>query len=119
MRSVQFSRASLWGALRHARRRPGRVARAQVIDTVELFFKPGQRKVSLRCLTAYLLQLDIQDDTHDSIEDARSALLVYNRYVELTQDPDPHALARAIDHVYETGHQLKWKTRSMDTAVHY
>ena len=80
---------------------------------MELFFLPGQRKVSLRCLAAYLLQLDIQDDTHDSIEDARSALLVYNRYLQLVADPDPCALQKAIDHVYETGHRLKWKVRSM------
>ena len=32
----------------------------QIIDTVELFFKPGQRKVSLRCLASYLLELDVQ-----------------------------------------------------------
>ena len=44
---------------------------------------------------------------------ARSALLVYNRYVELVADPDPRALQKAIEHVYETGHRLKWKVRSM------
>ena len=49
----------------------------QVVDTVELFHFKRQRKLSLRFLSAYLLQSRIQQGTHDSIEDARAALALF------------------------------------------
>lgn len=56
----------------------------QVIDTVELFSFKQQRKLSLRFLASYLLGEAIQADTHDSIEDARTALRLYHVYRDLT-----------------------------------
>ena len=53
-----------------------------------------------------------QDDTHDSIEDARTAMRIHDRYLALIEE-GPQALNDAIDHVYETGHRLKWKTRGV------
>jgi len=58
----------------------------QVIDTVELFHLDGQRKISLRFLASCLLNLDIQTETHCSIEDARTALILFNKYLELQQE---------------------------------
>ena len=49
----------------------------QVIDTVFLFHFKRQRKLSLRFLASYLLKEDIQQQTHDSIEDARTAVKLY------------------------------------------
>ncbi|KAK3256488.1 hypothetical protein CYMTET_34386, partial [Cymbomonas tetramitiformis] len=56
-----------------------------VIDTVELFHFKRQRKLSLRFLASYLLKLDIQQHTHDSIEDAVTALRLYHKYLELVK----------------------------------
>ena len=38
---------------------------------------PPQRKLSLKFLASYLLRVGIQQSVHDSIEDARTALLLY------------------------------------------
>ena len=62
------------------------VPQSQTIDTVELFAKTkaaGGRKFALRLLAATLLSESIQEDEHDSIEDARTALRLYRRYSEL------------------------------------
>jgi PAB-dependent poly(A)-specific ribonuclease subunit 2 len=53
------------------------VPKAQVIDTVDLFYVPRQRRISLRFLAWYLLNIDVQTGHHDSIEDARTALYLY------------------------------------------
>lgn len=42
-----------------------------------LFHFKRQRKLSLRFLASYVLQEDIQQNTHDSIEDARTAVKLY------------------------------------------
>lgn len=55
----------------------------QVIDTVELFHFKRQRKLSLKFLATYLLSEDIQGETHDSIEDARTAIKLYEKYLDL------------------------------------
>lgn len=56
---------------------------AQIVDTVELFHFKRQRKLSLRFLASYLLKEDIQQETHDSIEDARTAVRLYRKYLEM------------------------------------
>jgi len=82
---------------------------AQVKDTVELYRLPGQRKISLRFLAAYVLQKGIQGDTHDSIEDARIALLLYRKYLELERQGKEH-VSRMIHAIYECGRKTKWKS---------
>ena len=51
------------------------------MDTVSIYTLPGrQRKLSLRFLTWFLLKKDIQTSMHDSIEDAKYALLLFRLY---------------------------------------
>ncbi|OTB09293.1 hypothetical protein M426DRAFT_77218 [Hypoxylon sp. CI-4A] len=62
------------------------VPKAQVIDTSDLFFiKERLRKLSLQFLAHTLLKEDIQQSTHDSIEDARTALKLYRKYQEFDE----------------------------------
>ncbi|KAI9355730.1 ubiquitin carboxyl-terminal hydrolase-domain-containing protein [Zopfochytrium polystomum] len=73
----------------------------QIIDTVDIFFKKErQRKLSLRFLAWSLLRMDVQQDSHDSIEDARTALLLYEKYVELKESGK---FDEALDALYEEG----------------
>lgn len=51
----------------------------QVADTVSLWHLEGHRYLSLRFLVGCLLEASIQDETHDSIEDARAALALFRR----------------------------------------
>ena len=46
-------------------------------DTLDLWSLPSQRKLSLRFLAGCVLALHIQGETHDSIEDARTALRLF------------------------------------------
>ncbi|KZT59790.1 hypothetical protein CALCODRAFT_176596 [Calocera cornea HHB12733] len=56
----------------------------QVIDTVSLYhLRNKSRKISLRFLAWFLLKGNIQTGNHDSIEDARTALMLYKAYMLL------------------------------------
>jgi len=55
----------------------------QVLDTLDLWSLPAQRKLSLRFLAGCVLGSNIQGETHDSIEDARTALHLWERYRDL------------------------------------
>jgi hypothetical protein len=72
-----------------------------VIDTVDLYFlRERQRRLSLRFLSWFVLHQNIQTDTHDSIEDARSALMLYTAY----QDFDAQGiLDEKLDELYREG----------------
>lgn len=73
----------------------------QVIDTVDIYHLPSHhRKLSLRFLAWCVLGLDIQRGVHDSVEDARVALLLYRYYCECLERGD---WERVLDGVYERG----------------
>jgi DNA polymerase III epsilon subunit-like protein len=75
----------------------------QVIDTVDLYFvKARQRRLSLRFLAWYILKKNIQTDTHDSIEDARSALDLYHAYQDLEEQG---VFDAKLDEIYKEGRQ--------------
>ncbi|KAI9886097.1 MAG: hypothetical protein M1823_002115 [Watsoniomyces obsoletus] len=83
------------------------VPKTQVVDTVELFFiKARQRKLSLRFLAWFLLKEDIQTETHDSIEDARTALRLYRKYQEFQ---DAGVFDRMLNDIYAKGREVNYK----------
>lgn len=89
------------------------VPRHQVLDTVDLFYiKSRQRKLSLRYLAWYLLKEDIQQDTHDSIEDARTALRLWRKYEEFC---DAGIVEPMLEEIYREG--KKWGYRPPGEAI--
>ncbi|KAJ6488514.1 ubiquitin carboxyl-terminal hydrolase-domain-containing protein [Mycena vitilis] len=79
----------------------------QVIDTVDLYFlKARQRRLSLRFLSWFVLHENIQTDTHDSIEDARSALNLYKAYHEFEEQG---VFDQKLEELYKEGRQYNFK----------
>ncbi|CAB4393897.1 unnamed protein product [Rhizophagus irregularis] len=89
----------------------------QVIDTVDIFhIKNRQRKISLRFLAWYLLNQNIQTDTHDSIEDAHTALLIYKKYLQFKSEGK---FEKVLEDIYSEGHKHNWKpTHGMFPTSH-
>ncbi|KAI9759589.1 MAG: Protein kinase C-like 1 [Chaenotheca gracillima] len=83
------------------------VPKRQVVDTVDLFFiRARQRKLSLRFLAWFLLREQIQTDTHDSIEDARTALALYRKYQEFR---DAGVFESILVDIYAKGREVNYK----------
>ncbi|KAG8722933.1 poly(A)-specific ribonuclease [Ceratobasidium sp. 394] len=90
------------------------VPKEQVLDTVDIYFlKERQRRIGLRFLSWYLLRQTIQIDTHNSIEDARAALLLYKLYIKLEEE---RQFDETLDEVYREGRKLNWKTPGDPTS---
>uniref|UniRef100_D8PTC9 PAN2-PAN3 deadenylation complex catalytic subunit PAN2 n=1 Tax=Schizophyllum commune (strain H4-8 / FGSC 9210) TaxID=578458 RepID=D8PTC9_SCHCM len=79
----------------------------QVLDTVDLYFvRARQRRLSLRFLAWFVLGEQIQTDTHDSIEDARSALNLYKAYQRMEEEG---TFDRKLEELYREGKQYNFK----------
>uniref|UniRef100_A0A8B9HJM3 PAN2-PAN3 deadenylation complex catalytic subunit PAN2 n=1 Tax=Astyanax mexicanus TaxID=7994 RepID=A0A8B9HJM3_ASTMX len=91
------------------------VLKDQVIDTVYLFHMPRKRMISLRFLAWYFLELNIQGETHDSIEDARTALQLYRKYLDLSRGGQDE-FRKVLKGLYEKGRKLDWKVPDADTG---
>lgn len=79
----------------------------QVYDTVDLYFlRERQRRLSLRFLSWFVLNENIQTDTHDSIEDARSALMLYKAYEDLQEQ---EIFYDKLNELYREGRKHNWK----------
>lgn len=86
------------------------VPKTQVMDTVDLFYiRARGRKLSLRFLAFYLLHEDIQQNTHDSVEDARTALRLWYKYKEFC---DANILNQMVSEVYNEGRKLGYRPPS-------
>ena len=94
------------------------VPREQVIDTVELWRLPNQRKMSLRFLAAYVLKEDIQDEIHDSIEDAKTALFLYRTYQAVAAKGYNH-LQSVLQEMYAYGTKTNWSIRQELIEEHF
>ena len=80
-----------------------------MVDTVNLFWIPGMRRLSLRFLAWHLLgeqMTNRMQDKHDSIEDALTALAVYHKYLEL-QETD--MVDVTINELYDLGRETRWE----------
>ena len=78
---------------------------SQILDTVNIYHLPHRhRKISLRFLSWVVLQQDIQSTgTHDSIEDARTALQLYEKHSQLEAEGEWEHL---LEDIYIKGGRL-------------
>ncbi|KAK1932829.1 exonuclease family protein [Babesia divergens] len=81
------------------------VPQDQIIDTVELYRLPGKRYISLQFLAAQVLNQRIQQDEHDSIEDAKTALDLYRKYLEYKANG---RLEDVLKSLYDIGYKTSW-----------
>nr|PVC51639.1 hypothetical protein MACL_00001496 [Theileria orientalis] len=81
------------------------VPKENIIDTVELFWIPGKRYLSLQFLAYYVLNRKIQEYEHDSVEDAKTALQLYKMYINYKLNKK---LDVVINKLYEIGYQTNW-----------
>lgn len=71
------------------------------MDTVDLFFiRERQRRLSLRFVSWFILGEDIQQDVHDSIEDAHSALMLYKAFHRFEKEG---VLEKKLEELYRAG----------------
>jgi PAB-dependent poly(A)-specific ribonuclease subunit 2 len=78
----------------------------QILDTVEIFHQPGMRYVSLRFLANYVLGRDMQQETHDSVEDARAAYELYQKALEWKRED---VWDQRLQELYSYGEKTSWK----------
>ncbi|CDK24431.1 unnamed protein product [Kuraishia capsulata CBS 1993] len=83
------------------------VPQEQVRDTINMFYlKKEKRVLSLKFLVYILLNERVQTGNHDSIEDARSALLLYRKYLDLEARGE---LQIALNKIYSEGQYTRFK----------
>jgi PAB-dependent poly(A)-specific ribonuclease subunit 2 len=78
----------------------------QIIDTVEIYHQDRMRWISLRFLTNYVFGRDMQQDVHDSIEDARAAYELYLKAIELKKQG---TFGNFMQELYVYGAARDWK----------
>ncbi|KAH8117576.1 ubiquitin carboxyl-terminal hydrolase-domain-containing protein [Phellopilus nigrolimitatus] len=85
----------------------------RVLDTVDIYFiEPRQRRLSLRFLSWIVLKQNIQAGEHDSIEDARCALLLFRAFQEYEEKG---VWDEKLEELYREGKQHNWKPPQLPT----
>lgn len=83
------------------------VPSSQIKDTAEFFYlSEYKRRLGLKFLAYVLLQEKVQTGNHDSIEDARTALMLYKKYLELV---GTGTLESTLNRIYMEGQHLRFK----------
>jgi PAB-dependent poly(A)-specific ribonuclease subunit 2 len=82
---------------------------AQAADTVRLWKLPHQRFLSLKFLASYLLGADIQGTVHDSGEDARAALRLYQAWERVRAAAGAEGVERLTHALYQLGRENGWR----------
>ncbi|KAL7004824.1 poly(A)-specific ribonuclease [Cystobasidiomycetes sp. EMM_F5] len=87
----------------------------QIVDTVNIYHLAHRhRKISLRFLSWVVLHQDIQSSgSHDSVEDARTALQLYEKYNQLEAQGDWES---TLEDIYREGGKLGWKAPGATTV---
>jgi PAB-dependent poly(A)-specific ribonuclease subunit 2 len=78
----------------------------QIIDTVEIFHQPGMRCISLRFLANCVLRRDMQQDIHDSVEDALASFELYEKALEWKEQG---VFGKKLQEIYTHGKKNDWK----------
>ena len=60
--------------------------------------------------------MNIQNVTHDSTEDARTALKLYEKYLEMAKPGMDH-VRQCIKDMYDRGRKLQWKIEEPDIPL--
>ena len=84
----------------------------QVIDTVNIFHIRGRRKISLKYLTWKVLgqRMQMSEFGHDSVEDSRAALALYDKHVESKAGPNGGSdWNEFLQTLYSEGQQVQFK----------
>ncbi|KAL3234402.1 PAN2-PAN3 deadenylation complex catalytic subunit PAN2 [Nakaseomyces bracarensis] len=81
------------------------VPKEQIRDTA-IYFLQGKRYLSLRYLAYVLLDINVQEGNHDSIEDAYTALVLYRKYQELVRSG---MMEQVLNKLYEEGRTTNYK----------
>ncbi|KAI8092976.1 ubiquitin carboxyl-terminal hydrolase-domain-containing protein [Halteromyces radiatus] len=85
----------------------------QIVDTVDIYhIRNRHRKISLRFLAWHLLDQEIQSEGHDSIVDAKTALVLYKKYLEYR---DKGTFGQVLEGIYAAGHKSNWLKGPKDT----
>lgn len=83
------------------------VPKNQIRDTAEFFYsKKEKRKLGLKFLIYFLFNERVQTGNHDSIEDAMSALQLYEKYLELSKQG---TLESTINRIYLEGQFTRFR----------
>lgn len=91
------------------------VPKEQIIDTADLFLqRDNPRRLRLAMLAELLLREEVQTGNHDSIEDARTALLLWRKYQEFE---DAGIVEQIVNKAYrdarKTGYVPRWESEAV------